>query len=100
MHAACGGEREKGSELGITCPPDRVPQTPAGGLRPPALPAELLRKKAYLMQEQANKTHYSWRTELEIDFERQEFLRQQLAVRADIQRGVYPFKGVSLESAE
>ena len=33
---------EKGRELGITCPPDRVPQTPAGGLRPPAPPAEEL----------------------------------------------------------
>src|SRR5437667_12756071 len=31
-----------GSGLGITCPPDRVPQTPAGGLRPPALPAQQL----------------------------------------------------------
>jgi len=52
------------------------------------------------MQEQANKTHYSWRTEAEIDFERQEFLRQRLAVRADIQRGVYPFKDVKLGRAD
>src|SRR5438874_1358800 len=52
------------------------------------------------MQEQANKTNYSWRTEPEIDFERQEFLRQRLAVRADIQRGVYPFKGVKLGRAD
>ena len=35
--------KEGGSDLGITCPPDRVPQTPAGGLRPPAPPAEELR---------------------------------------------------------
>jgi len=28
-------EREEREILGITCPPDRVPQTPAGGLRPP-----------------------------------------------------------------
>src|SRR2546426_10025729 len=34
---------EEGDELGITCPPDRVPQTPAGGLRPPAPPAQRLR---------------------------------------------------------
>ncbi len=38
--AAYGGEGGEGIELGITCPPDRVPQTPAGGLRPPALPAQ------------------------------------------------------------
>src|SRR6266487_6980281 len=42
MHAACGGERDK-EKLGITCPPDRVPQTPAGRLRPPAPPAQRLR---------------------------------------------------------
>ena len=38
--AAYGGEGGEGIELGITCPPDRVPQTPAEGLRPPAPPAE------------------------------------------------------------
>ena len=42
MYAACGGEREGGKGLGITCPPDRIPQTPAGGLRPPAPPAQHL----------------------------------------------------------
>src|SRR5947208_9849822 len=52
------------------------------------------------MQEQANKTHYSWRIEPEIDFERQEFLRERLAVQADIQRGVYSFKGVKLGRAD
>jgi len=52
------------------------------------------------MQEQANKTHYSWRTEAEIDFERQEFLRERQAVQADIQRGVYPFKDVKLGRAD
>ncbi len=43
------GEKE-GSALGITCPPDRVPQTPAGGLRPPAPPADYSTrtKKKYL----------------------------------------------------
>src|SRR5438045_3301945 len=49
-------------------------------------------QRAYLMQEQANKTLYTWRTEPEIDFERQEFLRQRLAIQPDIQRGIYPFK--------
>ena len=40
MPPAAGEKRR--SELGITCPPDRVPQTPAGGLRPPAPPAQQL----------------------------------------------------------
>src|SRR2546423_9509028 len=48
------------------------------------------------MQEQTTRPSFSWRTEPEIDFERQEFLRERLAVRADIQRGVYPFKDVKL----
>jgi uncharacterized protein YjbI with pentapeptide repeats len=52
------------------------------------------------MQEQTTRTSFSWRTEPEIDFERQEFLRQRLAVRADIQRGVYPFKDVKLGRAD
>src|SRR3989454_10066215 len=41
MPPAAAREKE-GSNLGITCPPDRVPQTPAGGLRPPAPPTEEL----------------------------------------------------------
>ena len=52
------------------------------------------------MQEQANKTQYSWRTEPEIDFERQKFLTQRLAVQPDIQRGIYPFKDVKLSRAD
>src|SRR5436305_11988994 len=44
--------------------------------------------------------HPSWRTEPEIDFERQEFLRQRPAVQADIQRGIYPFKDVKLSRAD
>jgi len=37
MHAACGGERgEREAGAPSHCPPDSVPQTPAGGLRPPA----------------------------------------------------------------
>ena len=40
LHAACGGERRKKGLAGAPshCLPDSVPQTPAGGLRPPALP--------------------------------------------------------------
>ena len=42
MLAACGGEGEGGAGAPSHCPPDSVPQTPAGGLRPPALPAQEL----------------------------------------------------------
>ena len=52
------------------------------------------------MQEQANKTQYSWRTGPEIDFERQKFLTQRLAIQPDIQRGIYPFKDVKLTRAD
>jgi uncharacterized protein YjbI with pentapeptide repeats len=52
------------------------------------------------MQEQANKTQYIWRTEPEIDFERQEFLTQRLAIQPDIQRGIYPFKDIKLTRAD
>ena len=41
MPPTAASEKE-GSELGITCPPDRVPQTPAGGRSPPAPPAQQL----------------------------------------------------------
>jgi len=37
MQHAEANEKE-GSDLGITCPPDRVPQTPAGGLPSPCTP--------------------------------------------------------------
>src|SRR5436305_9678554 len=52
------------------------------------------------MQEQANKTQYSWRIGPEIDFERQTFLTQRLAIQPDIQRGIYPFKDVKLGRAD
>ena len=52
------------------------------------------------MQEQANKTQYSWRTEPEIDFERQKFLTQRLAIQPDIQRGIYAFKDIKLTRAD
>jgi uncharacterized protein YjbI with pentapeptide repeats len=57
-------------------------------------------KRSYLMQEQANKTQYSWRTGPEIDFERQKFLTQRLAVQPDIQRGIYAFKDIKLTRAD
>src|SRR6266700_4628516 len=39
--AASGKEKEK-EQVGITCPPDRVPQTPAEGWPPSALPLILI----------------------------------------------------------
>jgi len=38
----------------------------------------------------------AWRTEPEIDTERQKFLAERLAITPDIQRGIYPFKDVRL----
>ena len=52
------------------------------------------------MQEQANKTQYTWRIGPEIDFERQKFLTQRIAIQPDIQRGIYPFKDVKLTRAD
>ena len=42
----------------------------------------------------------AWRTEPEIDADRQQFLRQRLAIVPDIQRGIYPFKDVRLSRAD
>jgi uncharacterized protein YjbI with pentapeptide repeats len=42
----------------------------------------------------------TWRTELEIDGERQQFLRQCLAIVPDIQQGTYPFKDITLTRAD
>jgi uncharacterized protein YjbI with pentapeptide repeats len=52
------------------------------------------------MQEQTTKPSFSWRTEPEIDTERQKFLTERLAIIPDIQRGIYPFKDVSLSRAD
>jgi uncharacterized protein YjbI with pentapeptide repeats len=41
-----------------------------------------------------------WRTEPEVDAERQASLAQLLAIKGDIERGVYPFKGVRLTRAD
>src|SRR2546429_1836065 len=42
----------------------------------------------------------TWRTEPEIDTERQTFLAERLAITPDIQRGMYPFKDVKLTRAD
>src|SRR6266567_8779048 len=52
------------------------------------------------MNQQQNDTLYPWRTEAEIDGERQDYLVQRLAIVADVQRGVYPFKDVKLCRAD
>src|SRR5437763_4829986 len=52
------------------------------------------------MQEQTTKPSFSWRTEPEIDTERQKFLSERLAINPDIQRGIYPFKDVKLNRAD
>ncbi len=44
--------------------------------------------------------HPAWRTEPEIDAERQQFLRQCLAIVPDFQRGIYPFKEMRLTRAD
>ena len=43
---------------------------------------------------------HTWRTEPEIDNERQAYLTRQLALLPDPQRGVYPFKDISLSRAD
>lgn len=42
----------------------------------------------------------AWRREPEIDHARQEFLRQRLAIKPDIQRSIYPFKDTQLTRAD
>lgn len=41
-----------------------------------------------------------WRTEPEIDAERQKFLAERRAIKPDIEKGVYPFRGVLLDRAD
>jgi hypothetical protein len=42
----------------------------------------------------------SWRTEPEIDSERQQFLQQRLLIVPDIQHSIYPFKDIRLTRAD
>ena len=41
-----------------------------------------------------------WRTEPEIDMERQDFLAQHLAIKVDLDEGIYQFRGVKLNRAD
>src|SRR5437899_3132726 len=52
------------------------------------------------MKQQQNKTVYPWRTEPEINLERQNYLAQCLTTKPDIQQGTYPFKDVKLCRAD
>jgi uncharacterized protein YjbI with pentapeptide repeats len=49
---------------------------------------------------QPSPDHFSWRTEPEIDIERQAFLRQRFTLVPDIQQGIYPFKDIQLTRAD
>lgn len=42
----------------------------------------------------------SWRTEPEIDDERQQFLQQRLMIEPDIEHAIYPFKDIQLTRAD
>ncbi|MHB8597677.1 MAG: pentapeptide repeat-containing protein [Ktedonobacteraceae bacterium] len=48
----------------------------------------------------SSQTSPAWRTEPEIDSERQQFLRQRLTIVPDIQQGIYLFKDVALTRAD
>src|SRR3989442_14563910 len=49
---------------------------------------------------QSPPTPPAWRTEPEIDSERQRFLAERLVIVPDIQCGIYPFKDVKLTRAD
>ncbi len=42
----------------------------------------------------------AWRTEPEIDKERQRYLTERRAVKPEIDRGIYPFKDIKLDRAD
>src|SRR5947209_17049343 len=41
-----------------------------------------------------------WRTEPEVDADRQAYLTHRLAIRPDLEEGVYPFRDVKLDRAD
>lgn len=41
-----------------------------------------------------------WRTEPEIDVERQKYLNERRAIIPDIKKGIYPFKNIKLTRAD
>ena len=52
------------------------------------------------IEAQSPPTLRTWRTEPEIDAERQKFLAGRLSIIPDIQQGIYPFKDVKLTRAD
>jgi uncharacterized protein YjbI with pentapeptide repeats len=42
----------------------------------------------------------TWRTEPEIDIERQKYLAERRCITPDIEQGIYPFKGIKLSRAD
>lgn len=46
------------------------------------------------------KARPSWRTEPEIDDNRQQFLHQRLLITPDVQQGIYPFRNIRLTRAD
>src|SRR6266480_1733328 len=47
------------------------------------------------------KTHSQpWRTEPEVDEERQKYLAERRDITPDIEKGIYPFKGIKLSRAD
>ncbi len=49
---------------------------------------------------QSQQTQFPWRTEAEIDVKRQEELSKCRAIVPDIEKGIYPFKGMKLSRAD
>ena len=45
-------------------------------------------------------TGQPWRTEPEIDAERQAYLKQRLSIQPDLEEGIYPFKDIKLDRAD
>src|ERR1700682_2576422 len=43
---------------------------------------------------------WPWRTEQEIDAERQKYLAERRAIVPDIEKGIYPFKDIKLSRAD
>jgi uncharacterized protein YjbI with pentapeptide repeats len=43
---------------------------------------------------------HAWRTEPEIDSERQKYLAERQSITPDIEKGIYPFKGIKLSRAD
>ncbi len=52
------------------------------------------------MESLLGSTRQLWRTEPEIDTERQRYLAERRAIAPDIEQGIYPFRGIKLSRAD